>query len=179
MADWTVMLDSTTSIEQLAGAGSCTRTYRINPDHYRERIRPVVFTEQLQREKGPTGPNDPALPEKQRWWNEQYWVKDLRVTRECFYYILSHIDDLLQHEAVVKDPRSPPVTPAEALAITLYFLARGGTQKAAGDAMGRGQATVSKWVPIVCDAIWERLHSLHIKFPNSVEGLMLSVSSKS
>jgi len=160
-----------------AAAAACTREYHYDPEHFRERTRPVLFTEELQRSKGPRSADDPALslPEKQRWWNTQFWVPEFRITRECFYFILENIRAALEHEAAIQDPNSPPVSPAEALAIALYFLARGGYLKATADAMGRSRATVSRCVASVCRLIWHQLHGSHIKFPSSTEQLIQSV----
>lgn len=173
------LLDDDEAEHEAAAASLFEREYNYNAGHYRERIRNVVFTQALQDEKGPSSSGDPELlkPEKERWWNTQFWQKDFSVTREIFFFILDAIKDHLhQPEAIIHDPQAPVVTPAEQLAITLYYLARGGHYKGTGDAMGRSPSTVQRCVVAVTKVILRIMSPDVVVFPSTREELERTVS---
>ena len=59
-----------------------------------------------------------------------------------------------------------PISPGERLAVTLRFLAAGGSMKAVAESYRIGYATIRKIVPEVCEAIWSELGPAVLAFPD-------------
>ena len=60
-----------------------------------------------------------------------------------------------------------PISPEEKLAVTLRFLATGETYESLMYQFRIHKSTISRFVPVVCQKIWDALKSLHMQLPST------------
>ena len=93
-------------------------------------------------------------------------VREMRDTdpaahQRYFLMTVGDFDQLLDlvSEKIKKETTNmrDPISPGERLAVTLRFLAAGGSMKAVAESYRIGYATIRKIIPEVCAAIWSEL----------------------
>ena len=132
----------------------------------------LSFMSQLEQEKeaaligmsllGPSRvmPSRPRREVRNDGWFHCVWNKfsnkrfkqTLRISRETFNYILSHIGHELQRDVVCEEP----ISPAERLAIALYKFSRGDYNHTISQMCGRGESTVREITLEVAELIVEK-----------------------
>ena len=80
----------------------------------------------------------------------------MRISRQTFEYILSHVHDDLLREVLVEEP----ISPAERLAIALYKFGRGEYNYTISEMCGRGESTVAEIIVEVAGVIVRKLCSI-------------------
>jgi hypothetical protein len=114
-----------------------------------------------------------------QWWNnmlgddisDQCWKKNFRMTKEAFLKLADEIRDLVSPST--NTPNYRFLTTEKKLAITLYYLKDKGSLWMTANTFGVHECTVSKTVPIVCDAINKRLGPKLLRLPSTEEEMKI------
>lgn len=112
----------------------------------------------------PKPTEDYSIPERDRWYNKR-WIPMFRVTYEAFNEILDQIKPDLEP---IPNPGPEPLSPAEKLAVCLYWLGHGGDYFQAHLGMNRSRSTVHCCVLAVCTAL-VKLAGKYIRWPTREE----------
>ena len=87
-----------------------------------------------------------------------------RMNKETFYKLLNRIEHILERE---NTNMRKAISAKVRLQVTLCYLATGSSFKMLSEAFRIHNSTISKIVPIVCNAIWNELSQEEIKCPKT------------
>ena len=91
------------------------------------------------------------------------------MNKETFYKLLGRIEHIIERE---NTNTRKAISAKVCLQVTLHYLATGSSFKMLSEAFRIHNSTISKIVPIVCNAIWNELSEVKIKCPKIEEKLL-------
>ena len=99
-------------------------------------------------------------------FDDDQWIENFRMKRETFASLCRDLEtSLAPIDHAVRDI----VDVQNQVAITLYWLASSAEYRTIGNLFGVGKSTVSSIVHKVCEAIYEDLLNVYVKFPTGDE----------
>lgn len=99
-------------------------------------------------------------------FDDDQWIENFRMKRETFASLCRDLEaSLAPSDHAVKDV----VDVQKQVAITLYWLASSAEYRTIGNLFGVGKSTVCSIVHKVCEAIYEDLLNVYVKFPTGDE----------
>lgn len=97
---------------------------------------------------------------------DKRWREHFRVSKQTFRYLCDELGPTIRR----KDTRFRRAISVEVrVAVTLWFLARGGYYHQVAEQFGIGKSTVCDILDDTCDAIWSVLGDRYVRFPASYD----------
>jgi hypothetical protein len=107
-----------------------------------------------------------GLGHEKRTFDDDQWIENFRMKRETFASLCRDLEaSLAPSDHAVRDI----VDVQKQVAITLYWLASSAEYRTIGNLFGVGKSTVCSIVHKVCEAIYEDLLNVYVKFPTGDE----------